>query len=107
MFDSEQQKKTLEILQAIIKRAWQDEAFKRALIENPIETIKKVTGAQVSLPTGKTLVVKDQTDENILYINIPAVPDVIAKKQGEVELSAAIRAVLGFNVLLDQTAASA
>lgn len=56
----------------IIQKAWADPQFKSELMANPAEAIEKVTGHKLNLPEGKTLVVRDQTDESIVYINIPA-----------------------------------
>lgn len=38
--------------------------------------MKKLTGKKLNLPEGKTLVVRDQTEEDTVYINIPAAPEV-------------------------------
>ncbi|UHG94885.1 NHLP leader peptide family RiPP precursor [Spirosoma oryzicola] len=56
----------------IVQKAWEDDQFKSELLANPIPAIEKLTGQKPSLPQGKTLVVRDQTDESIVYINIPA-----------------------------------
>lgn len=64
--------KTQELLQSVIQKSWEDENFKQELIENPVKTIEQLTGEKINLPAGKTIVVKDQTDEAIVYINIPA-----------------------------------
>ena len=69
------QKKSQELLQTIITKAWEDESFKQELIANPIKAIEKVTGERINLPEGKTLIVKDQTDDSVVYINIPAEPN--------------------------------
>ena len=71
-----------ELMQAIITKAWEDEAFKQALLENPVEAIRNATGHTVSVPEGKKLVVRDQTDENTYYINIP-----LKTAQDDVELT--------------------
>jgi uncharacterized protein YlzI (FlbEa/FlbD family) len=55
----------------IVQKAWEDDQFKSNLMTNPIETIEKFTGNKINLPEGKTLVVKDQTDEAMVYLNIP------------------------------------
>jgi hypothetical protein len=55
----------------IVQKAWEDTQFKNDLMTNPIETIEKFTGNKVNLPAGQTLVVKDQTDDSIVYLNIP------------------------------------
>lgn len=58
----------------IVQKAWEDDAFKNELISNPLIAIEKLTGKKLNLPEGKTLVVKDQTDESVIYINIPSAP---------------------------------
>ncbi|WP_299435391.1 NHLP leader peptide family RiPP precursor [uncultured Aquimarina sp.] len=71
---TDKQKKSQELLQKIINKAWENTEFKEELIANPIAAIEKATGERVRLPEGKTLVVKDQTNESTIYINIPAEP---------------------------------
>ncbi len=58
----------------IVQKAWEDVQFKKELIANPLEAIETLTGKRLNLPEGKTLVVRDQTDESVVYINIPAEP---------------------------------
>lgn len=60
----------------IVQKAWDDNQFKNNLISNPIETIENFTGNKVNLTNGQTLVVKDQTDESIVYLNIPRKVDI-------------------------------
>lgn len=60
----------------IIQKAWDDADFKHELIENPVAAVEKLTGKKLNLPEGKTLIVKDQTDESQVFINIPAKPNV-------------------------------
>jgi hypothetical protein len=67
----------------IVQKAWDDAEFKKELIANPLEAIEKLTGKKLNLPEGKTLVVRDQTDDSTVYINIPAEP----KKVEDLELS--------------------
>jgi len=64
--------KEQELMQCIINEAWGNETFKQELVENPVEAIEKLTGEKVILPEGKTLVVRDQTNKETIYINIPA-----------------------------------
>ncbi len=64
--------KEQELMQRIINEAWEDETFKQELVADPIAAIEKMTGEKVVLPDGKTLVVRDQTSEETIYINIPA-----------------------------------
>ena len=58
----------------IVQKVWDDAEFKKELMANPVEAIEKLTGKKMNLPEGKTLVVRDQTDESNVYINIPAQP---------------------------------
>jgi hypothetical protein len=67
----------------IVQKAWEDATFKKELVANPVATIELFTGKKVNLPAGKTIVVRDQTDESAVYINIPAQP----KNSADVELS--------------------
>jgi hypothetical protein len=76
----------------IIQKAWEDAAFKEELVANPVATIEKFTGKKMNLPEGKTLVVRDQTDDSVVYINIPAE----SKKSVDTELDdAQLEAVAG------------
>ncbi len=65
----------------IVQKAWDDAEFKKELVTNPVATIEKFTGKKMNLPEGKKLVVRDQSDDTAIYINIPA------KKQVDAELS--------------------
>jgi uncharacterized protein YkvS len=85
---TKQQQKSQDLLHKIISKAWDDEKFKAELIANPIDTIKKATGETVKLPEGKTLIVKDQTDESIIYVNIPAEPNFDDMELNEEQLEA-------------------
>ncbi|QNS41684.1 TOMM propeptide domain-containing protein [Chryseobacterium manosquense] len=59
----------------IVQIAWEDENFKKELVANPVEAIENLTGRKLNLPKGKTLVARDQTAEDTVYINIPAKPE--------------------------------
>ena len=67
----------------IVQKAWEDSTFKEELVANPVAAIEKFTGKKMNLPEGKTIVVRDQTDESVVYINIPATQ----KKSVDVELN--------------------
>lgn len=58
----------------IVQKAWDDDDFKKELTANPISAIEKLLGKKINVPEGKTLVVRDQTDESTIFINIPAQP---------------------------------
>jgi hypothetical protein len=49
------QKKSQELLQKIITKAWEDKSFKEELIAKPIEAIEELTGEKINLPEGKTI----------------------------------------------------
>ncbi len=74
--------KEQKLLQEVISKAWEDSAFKQELLTNPVKAIETLTGVKLTLPEGKTLIVRDQTDESTVYINIPA-----DKKMEDVELN--------------------
>jgi hypothetical protein len=56
----------------IVQNAWDNADFKKELTANPVDAIEKLIGKKLDIPAGKTLVVRDQTDESTVYINIPA-----------------------------------
>jgi hypothetical protein len=60
-------------LKTIISKCWEDEAFKQELIANPVQAIEKLSGQPLDLK-GKRIVVADQTDTSVAYLNIPANP---------------------------------
>lgn len=71
-----------ELFQKVINEAWENETFKKELLENPVAAIEKLTGKTLQIPEGKKFVVRDQTDNSKVYINIPA-----NKKVEDAELS--------------------
>ncbi|MBU2974974.1 NHLP leader peptide family RiPP precursor [Zobellia sp. B3R18] len=83
-----EQKKNQALVQKIITTAWEDEAFKKELLVNPIAAIEKAIGETIQPPQGKTLVVTDQTDNATIYINIPAKPNLEDMELNEEQLEA-------------------
>jgi hypothetical protein len=69
MITQEQQKQSAELIQTLAQKAWENSNFKEQLISNPVATIESVTGQKMQ-PKNK-FVVEDQTDESIIYLNIP------------------------------------
>jgi hypothetical protein len=61
-----------KILDAIVKKAWEDPAFKSNLITRPVATIESFLRHPIHLPEGKNIVFVDQTDSSTIFINIPA-----------------------------------
>lgn len=70
--------KEQQVLQQVINEAWENETFKAELIANPVEAIEKLTGEKLDL-NGRELIVRDQTAEDTVFINIPAAPEVDAE----------------------------
>jgi len=88
-----------QLFQNIISKAWEDETFKAALIANPVQAIETLTGEKVHLPEGRQLVVRDQTSEETIYINIP-----VTQKMDDVELNEEqLEAVAGGKTLSSTT----
>ena len=84
-----------QLYQQVITEAWENETFKQELINDPVTAIEKLTGEKVQLPEGKTLVVRDQTDEATVYINIPAEPEATDVELNEDQLEAVSGGVIG------------
>lgn len=60
----------------LISQSWKDESFKNSLLSNPIPTIENFIGRPISLESGKQkIVVENQCDSNIIYLNIPERPN--------------------------------
>lgn len=68
----EQREKGAELLKILAQKAWESTAFKEQLIKNPVTTIEQVTGKDLKNLNDKRIVVEDQTDESVIYLNIPA-----------------------------------
>lgn len=75
-----------EILQSVVKKAWQDPAFKSNLIQAPIVTIENFLGHPINLPAGKKLAFVDQTDSSTIFVNIPAEPNLEDMELSEEQL---------------------
>lgn len=66
--------KEQKLFSIIVEKAWEDEAFKAALMQDPVNAIEALTGERLTIPEGKTIKVCDQTDSNTVYVNIHAEP---------------------------------
>ena len=75
MISTEKQQKGAELLNILFDKAWNDDAFKQQLIDNPITSIEGITGKSFMMPENKKLIVDDQTDESVIYLNIPHKPN--------------------------------
>ena len=67
----EQQQQSQDLYQELVVKAWESAAFKEQLIENPIKTIESITGGELTIKDEVKVLVEDQTDSNIIYLNIP------------------------------------
>lgn len=81
-------KTTEELFQRVVSEAWNNEAFKAQLVANPMDAIEELTGQRIAIPEGKKFVVRDQTDSNVKYINIPAANNMEDVELTEAELEA-------------------
>jgi len=80
---TKKQETSQNIMTNVIVKCWEDADFKKELMANPIAALEKFTGNEINLPKGKRVVVRDQSaDANVIYINIPAEPNL-----DELELS--------------------
>ncbi|MCU0325971.1 MAG: NHLP leader peptide family RiPP precursor [Spirosomaceae bacterium] len=57
----------------LIEKAWESPIFKDELINNPIKTFESTIG--VKFPATHKLIVEDQSDSSIIYLNIPVRPN--------------------------------
>lgn len=69
MITQEQQIQGAELIKTLAQKAWESSTFKEQLINNPVSTIESVTGQNMS-PDAK-FIVEDQTDDSVIYLNIP------------------------------------
>ncbi len=53
----------------LAQKAWKSAAFKEQLVKDPAATIKEVTG--YTFAENVKVVIEDQTDESVIYLNIP------------------------------------
>ena len=67
----EQQERGLELINTIREKSWNDEAFKKELITNPVQTLNSMPGEKVHFSKNCKIIVEDQTDKNYIYLNIP------------------------------------
>jgi hypothetical protein len=94
----EQQQKGKELLANLTQKAWESSAFKEQLINNPVAAIGEITGKDVSFLNDRKIVVQDQTDSSVIYINIPAQPNIDDMQLTEEELEMIAGGVTPFYV---------
>jgi hypothetical protein len=71
-YTQEKQEQGKNLIQDLVTKSWESNSFKQQLVENPESVIEELTGSELTIPEGKKVVVEDQTDPNVIYINIPA-----------------------------------
>ncbi len=77
MITQKHQEKVEEVLISLTQKSWKDSEFKKEYIANPVKVLSEEYGKEFIAPEKQELVVEDQTDESIIYINIPRVPQAI------------------------------
>lgn len=82
------QNSSAELVQNLFNKSWDSPDFKNKLIRNPIQTIEDLTGKTANLSRYKKVVVEDQMDEKVIFLNIPAQPDLdeLALTEEQLEL---------------------
>ena len=63
-----------KLVETIIEKSWEDNTFKERLISNPTNVISEVIGKDFSIPGEVDLIVNDQSDSSVFYLNIPRRP---------------------------------
>lgn len=72
MITLEQKQNSSDFIQTLIEKSWDDSNFKNELVKNPTKTIANLLGKNDnSFPQDKSLVIEDQTDNSLIYFNIP------------------------------------
>lgn len=98
----EQQEKGAALIRTLAQKAWESSAFKEQLIKDPVVAIAQVTGKNLTIPDNKRIVVEDQTDESVIYLNIPAKVDLdeleLTEEQLELVAGGIIPILVGFAV---------
>jgi hypothetical protein len=74
MITQEQQIQGAELMKTLAQKAWESSTFKEQLVNSPISAIESVTGQKMNIDA--KFVVEDQTDESIIYLNIPRKLDI-------------------------------
>lgn len=68
-------RETAEVLNTLVRKAQENEGFKRQLMQNPRATINAFTKGEIEIPKSKNIVVVDQMEADTVYFNIPPEPN--------------------------------
>lgn len=79
-------KKGKEFLDIVKKKAQKDKTFREKLINSPRDTIGKMPGIELKDSSIK-IIVEDQMNPNIIYLNIPAAPNLNDYELNEEDLN--------------------
>lgn len=93
---------------ALIQKAWTDEAFKQALLTNPKETIEselsQLVSEGINIPANLNMTVLEETPNN-LYLVIPENPNRTQEELSDEELEAVAGGVVAVVVVVTGAAA--
>lgn len=73
MITQERQKQGAALMNSLVQKAWESATFKEQLTKNPVSVIESITGEKMKEDT--KIVVEDQTDGSVVYLNIPREPN--------------------------------
>lgn len=68
---TQEQLEAKQLLESVVAKAQESETFRLQLINDPEAAIESFTGKPMTIPAGKRLVVRDQTSESTIFLNIP------------------------------------
>lgn len=78
--------KNVELVQTLVEKSWADVDFKNKLIESPISTIEQITGKTANLTVRTKIIVEDQSNDSVIYLNIPSEPNLEELELSESQL---------------------
>lgn len=88
-----------EVINGIVERAHADENFKSKLIDSPQAAIEEFTGRKFNLKNNASIVVEDQTDSDVVYLNIPRKVELDDLELSEKELETVAGGDFGVSLL--------
>lgn len=96
----EQLNKGQDIYNKIIAKAWDDNNFKNELLSDPKIAIEKFTGKNSHFPDNTSIVVEDQSDSSVIYLNIPRQINLDDFELTEEQLELASGGIIGLCILV-------